>query len=989
MLCKAFSTLQYVFDIPTTSLIQSNVMKCLNNKLAVTLSLLITVVFTSVVAKATDTFPTFLKCKAKPYYKHRKDGKPGREVMLYFTGGKLSGTAKVKVECSGVTEETVFPDLKSADSLAVLLPAGAGVTKECQARISVNCGTGELFQSLIVPVQRQWTVYIYPHSHVDIGYTNTQEFVRKLHMHNIDVAIDIARKTQNYPEGARFVWNPEALWVTENYLKEASPEKKKTFIEAVRKGWISLDGDFANINTSACTDEELLRLFHEKHTIQKLTGVPIKNMVQMDVAGASWGITQAAYQNGIRSFILYPNIGTVRRPWEHKPFYWVAPDGKTKILFLQALPYGFGWEIKGIKIGLGKVQGRQPGFDRITTKDPTVNFIDPLIFQETAKQEFYGSPYNIFVMPWALADNSYIDADLPEAVKRWNEKYAYPKVIISGSQRIIDDFEKRFSSIIPEVKGDYTEYWTDGLGADTKRVGLYRVANENIVQAETAWSMLNPHTPSPRKLIDSAWENCLLGAEHTWGYQDPKAPLAKQIEDTKAGFFINAYKNSKELLKATFKPIQKAESNKIAVFNTLSWDRNGLITLTKQQSAYGDRVVDEKGAAVPSQRLSTGGLAFMAENIPALGSKTFTIEKGPASGKGSLVQGNKLSNGQLSLTIDKETGDITSFVSVKSGHEYVDKQSQYHLNSYRYLVGSDSASKAAKPTDIKLKIKEDGPLVSSIIVESQAEGVNWLTREVKVVAGQPWVEMTNSFDKISTRTKEGIHFGFAFNVPEGSIRIDIPWGVMIPEYDQIPAANKSWLTFQRWADVSNKQNGITWTCIESPLMEVGGIAANLLGGAHGSRNWYKIITQSQSLFSWPLNNHWGTNFPLEQGGLITLHYAMMPHQAYNATAANRFGLEENRPLIAIPVDKKPVVNTPIKIGNPNVFISMLKQSDNGKGMILRVRSVSDKPEAVQLSWPNGKPKKLYSCMADEVPAKAITTDQTVLPYGTISYYFEK
>lgn len=953
---------------------------------AICRALVITLTIFSSNTFAQSPQPTSFDYKVKAYYKHRKDGKPGREIMLAFKGGKLQGSAIIKVECNGITEQTTVNNPEGLDSVAILLPDGAGVDNMVQARISVITPNTELYQSLIVNPLKQWTVYIYPHSHVDIGYTNTQDFVRKLHMRNIDVAIDIARKTQNYPEGARFVWNPEANWVTEQYLKEASPEKRKTFIEAVKKGWISLDGDYGNINTSACSDEELLRLFYTGHRLAKTTGVPIKTMVQMDVAGASWGTVQAAYQNGIRGMFLYPNIGTVRQPWEHKPFYWVAPDGKSKIFFLQAWPYGFGWEIKGIKIGLGKVQNVRNELDRITTGQPLVNFLDPAIFNETALQA--RSPYSIFVAPWALADNALIDADLPEAVKLWNEKYAYPKLIISGSQRILNDYEKRYGDIIPQIKGDYTEYWTDGLGSDARRVGMYRAGKENIVQAETAWSMLNAGKPSPRKLIDSAWENCLLGAEHTWGYQDPGAPLAKQIEQTKASFFENALKNSDELLNETFKGIKKPESNKIAVFNTLSWDREGLVTLSKEQSKAGDKVLDDQGRPVPSQRLSTGELAFLAAKTPSLNSKTYTVSTGTFAGSGCTVKGNTISNGLLSVTIDANTGDIGSLINLKTGQEYVDKKSIYGVNSYRYLLGKDSAHNASKPYNIKLKIKENGPLLASIIVESSAEGCNWLTREVRVVQGQPWIDITNSFDKISTRTKEGIHFGFDFNVPDGTARVDIPWGIMTPGYDQIPAANGNWLTMQRWVDISNHNTGITWTAIEAPLIEIGGITANLLGGAHGSRNWYKIMARSKTLFSWALNNHWGTNFPLEQGGIINLHYGVLPHQAYNAITANRFGMEQNRPLIAVPVTKQPSIKSWIKIGNPNIFISILKQSDDGKGMVLRVRSVSDKKENVELSWPNGKPKKLYTCLANEQPGQMITNDQAVLPQGTISYYFE-
>ena len=942
--------------------------------------------------QTTETSPSSFECKVRPYYKYRKDGKPGREITLIFKGSKLYGSAIIKVECNSITEETAANNPAGADTLSVLLPDGAGVDKMCQARISVLTSTNQLYQSVIVPAKRQWTVYIYPHSHVDIGYTQTQEFAQKLHMRNIDVGIDIAKKTQNYPEGSRFVWNPEASWVTESYLKTATPEKRKAFIEAVRKGWICLDGSYANINTSACSDEELLRLFHTSNELQAITGVPIKTMVQMDVPGAAWGITQAAFQNGIKGFFSFPNhvgrIGTIREAWEHKPFYWVSPDGKSKILFYQAYPYGYGYVLKGSKINIDQARGWVPGPDRFSSKDPSANFIDPFIFNETARLETENSPYNIYVMTWSLADNTLVDADLPDAVRLWNEKYAYPKIIIAGAQRILNDFESRYSAIIPEVKGDYTEYWTDGLGSDARRVGMNRHTPENLVQMETAWSMLNYSRPAPKKSIDDSWRNCLLGTEHTWGYYDPALPLAKQIEQTKASYFENGLKISDSLLKETFSSIQKPESNKIAVFNMLSWDRDGLVTLTKDQSKYGDRVLNERGEEMSSQRLSTGELVFYAKKVPALSSTMYTIEKGePGNTVGCSLKGDTLSNDILSVTIDPKTGNISSLVNLKTKQEYVDQKSIYGLNSYRYLLGADSSDRALAPYNIVLKVKEKGPLVSSILVESNAQGCNWLTREIKIVQGQPWIDLANSFDKISTRVKEGIHFGFAFNVPEGTTHMDVPWGIMIPEFDQLPGGNRNWLAFQHWVDISNDHAGVTWTAIESPLIEFGDLTANMLGDALNSK-WLKTIPKTQTIFSWALNNHWYTNFPLEQGGLLNLHYGIFPHGSYDAVAANRFGMEQNRPLIAIPVDKKPVTKSWVSIGNPRVFITMLKQSDDGKGMIVRLRSASDKPEKVLLSWPNGLPKKVYKCLANEKPGVEIKDDQAILPFGTVSYYFE-
>ncbi len=938
-------------------------------------------------------FPTEIECTVRPWYKYRADHSAGREITVQLKGSKLYGKATVELECDGQIETISLEDPNGIEQIPVLLPAGCGEKKECQARIKVSANGLELYASVIVPAKRKWTVYIYPHSHVDIGYTDKQEIVEKIHVRNIDVAIDMAKKNMNNPEGSRFVWNTEAGWVVESYLKQATPEKKAAFFDAVRKGWIRLDGNYANTNTSACSDEELLQLFKYSNQISKEIGVPVKTMVQFDIPGAGWGVVPAAVQNGIKAFFSYTNhydrIGTVRQAWEHKPFYWVAPDGKSKILFLQGCPYGYAYQLKGKKIyGIKKIQTYDPALDRLSTDDPTATFIDPMIFDETAKLEAANSPYDIFAMTWGMADNCLIDADLPEAVRLWNEKYAYPKLIISGSDEVLKAYEEKYASIIPEIKGDYTEYWTDGLGSDAKRVGLNRHSKERLVQTETLWPMLFRNQKAPVNEFYDSWRYVLLGAEHTWGYKDPKAPLAKEVEATKASYFENAAKTSINLLTKTLQPLEKKGTNSFAVLNTLSWKRTSLITLSAEQSKAGDRITDEKGKAVPSQRLTTGELVFMASDVPAFGSSLYYVSKGntSSSGKGK-ISGNTLSNNLISVSIDPVSGAIKSLKDL-SGHEFVDQKSPYLVNSYRYLHGADSASKAVAPVNIQISVKEKGPLVNSLLVASTAEGCNSLQSEIRLIQGQAWVEMTNILDKISTQEKEGVHFGFAFNIPDGTTRMDIPWGVMIPEYEQLPGGNRNWLAAQRWIDISNNDFGVTCTAIESPLVELGSMTANILGGAREPENWLTSLEKTQTIFSWALNNHWHTNFPLEQGGIIRLNYQILPHKSYDPVVANRFAMEQNRPLVVVETDKNPVTKSLLSIDNPNVFVSALKQSDDGKGILLRLRSLSASAEKVTLGWPAGEPATIRYSDFRENPGEIAGSKLTMLPYEVVTLYLE-
>lgn len=940
-------------------------------------------------------FPSGLNTVPQPCYRNRHDGKAGREITVNLKGSKLYGDASVTVECEGTTEKVpVAASAKGLSSLTILLPAGVSVTRDCQATMTLRARGHSLIQTVTIPAKRQWTVYLFPHSHVDIGYTNPQDVVEKIHMRNMDVGLELGQATANYPEGARHVWNNEVLWAVDSWLHKASPEQKQQFIDAVKKGQIGLSASYANLNTTVASDEELLHDFACARRLRELTGTPIDTMCQFDIPGMSWGIVQAAAQNGVRTILDFPNpsdrIGNIH-VWRNRHFRWVAPDGKTKVLYLQVFPYNVAWKLGAFNMN-PKPFVDAPGRDRAHFANTPLNgsgeFNFPnFVFNETAALEKAGSPYDIYPCAWSLSDNAPVDVDLPDYVKKWNETYAYPRLCIASAATIANAFETRFGSVIPEVHGDLTEYWTDGLGTDARRVGYNRPAKESLVQAEILSSMLcNPVIPPEESY--AAWRWIQLGTEHTWGFMNPAAPIAKSIEATKASYFKNAKKCSEAVLAKTLQPIARPESGTVAVLNTLSWPRTGVVTLSVEESRGTASIRDDDGKAVPCQRLSSGDLVFVAGGVPSLGAKIYLSDRSDHVDRSDLrVTATTLENTLVKVVLDPQTGDIVSLVDKRTGHEYVNKVSPYALNSFRYLRGADAPGKASIPTEVRISIKENGPVLASLLVESKAEGCNKLTREIRIVAGQPQVEMLNTVDKISTRHKEGIHFGFAFNVPEATTRMDIPWGVMNPLTDQLPGANKNWLACQRWIDVSSSTCGVTWTPIEASIVEFGDITANLLG-AVAHQSWSRQLGDTRTIISWALNNHWHTNFPLEQGGVIPFHYAILPHGGYDPVTANRFGLEQNRPLLAVPVAKNPVSKPPVVIDNPRVFISTLKSSDDGNATILRLRSLSDKPETVNLSWPAGKPKTIRLSDATEQPGKSVRGEISLLPYGIATLRIE-
>jgi len=185
---------------------------------------------------------------------------------------------------------------------------------------------------------------------------------------------------------------------------------------------------------------------------------------------------------------------------------------------------------------------------------------------------------------------------------------------------------------------------------------------------------------------------------------------------------------------------------------------------------------------------------------------------------------------------------------------------------------------------------------------------------------------------------------------------DIPWGIIEIEKDQLPAGNRNWITFQRWLDISGNGRGITFCSLDAPVFESGNITANILGGATNSPKWIRRLEPSSVIYSWALNNHWHTNFPLSQEGKIVFRYILLPHNSgYDAAVANRFGLEQSQPLLSAHVKESFIPSTPVlSQTNDRVVVTSL-HNETGTMTKVRLRSVSDKDEVVQLNWNNRKP----------------------------------
>jgi alpha-mannosidase len=384
-----------------------------------------------------------------------------------------------------------------------------------------------------------------------------------------------------------------------------------------------------------------------------------------------------------------------------------------------------------------------------------------------------------------------------------------------------------------------------------------------------------------------------------------------------------------------------------------------------------------------SQRLTTGELVFEARKVRAFAASRFHVQQGicPLPSQVAITN-NELRSPEFLVKIDPRSGAITSVFSRKLKRELVDA-SREGLNSYQYLRGNNLKD-LQRNGRVKISVKESGPLVGSLLIESEAPGCAKLRREVQLIAGLDRVNITDEIDKLPVRDKEGIHFGFSFNVPNGELRMDVPWAVVRPELDQIAGACKNWFTVQRWVDIANRDFGVTWATPDAPLVEMGSVTANLIGSLSDPKVWMDHVSPSQTIYSWAMNNHWHTKYRAEQEGPTIFRFSVRAHPPASPDEAARFGIACAQPLVVTGASQKKTQPPRLKISAPGVLVSALKPAEEGRALIVRLFAASGRPERAQLKWSEPKPKAIWISDASEKPVRPCSGALEIPAYGVIT-----
>jgi alpha-mannosidase len=586
---------------------------------------------------------------------------------------------------------------------------------------------------------------------------------------------------------------------------------------------------------------------------------------------------------------------------------------------------------------------------------------------------------------------------MADIIRKWNEQYEYPKFHIGTTEELFTRFEKAYGDKLPTFKGDFTPYWEDGAASTAEELSLNRYNAERLNQLEILWSITDPKR-YPSESFYHAWRNVNLFSEHTWGASasgpQPDAEFTRALWKQKQAFALRADSIEGQITQAFHTAINANERGQyLQVFNTNLWPRTDVVTFSTPQDLTGKKLADASNHEIDLQKTGESTWMFIATDVQPLSSKVYHIVTPKAIPSKDLPAGqvgpfilkeNTLSNGLISVTLDGENGAITSLTD-KAGFNYAAGKG---LNEYVY-TGRNAASPQYVTKVRSIERLNDGPVSATLRVTSDAPGCYSLVRDITVYKDINRVDIRNVVDKIDNREHESVRFAFPFSIKNAETVIDLAFGEMRPEREQLTGANKNFYSVNNGVSISGMRQNVLLTTVGTPILEAGGMQGEAwMSDTREFLDWSRAASSSSTVYSWVMNNSWGTNYKASQSGKVEFRYSIIPLVPYAHDAKQRAG-EIAQPLVAVVADNAKPYKTLFRVsGNNKIAVSTIRPSKGQKGYLVRLVNLSPQSAHSSFEWDALSNVKVSTCDNEERNATPASNSFWMKPYGTTTWKVE-
>lgn len=838
------------------------------------------------------------------------------------------------------------------------------VSQEMEKSLTIRIfGREAIVKNFILKPVKKWFVYLVQHTHTDIGYTRPQSEILPEHLRFIDFALDFCDLTDGYPDDARFRWTCEASWPVDQYLKSRPPSLIERLERRIREGRIELTA--MPFNMSEIADENIYVAALRPVKEFKKSGLPVKSAMQNDVNGIAWCLSDYFHDTGVEYLIMGQHGHRARIPFD-KPtaFWWESPSGK-KLLAFRADHYMTG-NFWGIHTG---------NFENV--KRELMKYLKVL-----GSREY---PYDRIAVQYSgyYTDNAPPSTTGCELIKRWNEKYEWPKLRSATASEFPEYIKIKMGDRLPVFRAAWPDWWSDGFGsaaletASARKTQAQLIADQGLLCMTTLLGMTIPF--STKEKMDKIYDALLFWDEHTMGaaesIREPLVTNSMVQWAEKSAYVWEAAKDSRLLQEAGLGLIQahfpRQDVPIIAVINTLNWPRTGLVEIYIDHEilppGQAFRLVDQQGNEILAQawqsRADGTTWHLLAENIPPMGYKIYRIElldKTSTPSREIGIEESIFENDFYRLQIDEQTGAVSSLVDKQWGKELVDQKSPWQLGQFIH----ETISNRSQLEQFHLVSCQRNPL-KNVAINGGINGPIWkclrLTGETPTAAENTFfqceirlyhrlkrIEFHYSLIKKNVIDPEAIYISFPFRLPQAEILYEAHGGLVNPGKNQLEGTSSDWNTIQHFIMLRNLEGQIVLGSDEVPLVQIGNL--NL------GKFRYIARPEKPHVFSWVMNNYWVTNFKASQEGEFKWSYFLCSGNDPSTSTASKIGWGSSIPLLGrvFPPGKgsrNPLEQSLLRVDADNILLVSTKPASDGKGIILHLREIEGRPAEFSISIP--------------------------------------
>jgi len=532
------------------------------------------------------------------------------------------------------------------------------------------------------------------------------------------------------------------------------------------------------------------------------------------------------------------------------------------------------------------------------------------------------------------------------------------QVVVSNQLDYFADFERTHGATLPTKTVTYGNEWDLYSASMSETSARAKRAVEKLRTAELLATLVSLKFPDFMRrhaaARDRAFTDIGLFWEHNWTADGPVSRPQRAAWQNQLAANIEAYVDSiagEGLVRLGGMIPNPGKANRFFVLNPLGWPRTDAADYPYRGPA--DIHVRDlaTGEDVPHQLVKLSGarhLRILARDVPSAGYKVYEILPGSGSAPrdaAATVTGDIIENSAVRLAVSRD-GAIRSLVDKRRG----DTELAATLDG---LAVNDLAphSDEGEP----LRVENAGPV--SVTLRARSEAGLDHTTEITLYRDSDRIDLRN---EITANFSDVRHWAFTFNLAAPSVRTEEVGAINLNKLASAGGAyadthaRYDYLTLNHFADFTDGsgQKGVTIS------------NADLAFAKLGRSTFDALDTTTPSLHALAGGQVDGRNLGIhDQNGATRFlqRFALRPHGAYDQTAAMRFALEHQNPLVASAViggetgayDGK--TYSLLTVSNPDTLLWAVKPAEEGidRGIIVRLWNLSDSPAQARLALSPG------------------------------------